>query len=311
MESHPENADMESCPFCGGRNIRGSDFCFHCKKDLLKKRKSLSARRPVLLGVIGLLLAAGIVLLWRTGSESKLVGKVNGEEISREEFSKRVDRLRRSYETRQGQGFFEGEVGKENLNRLKSEILDEMVTEKILLQEARKAGYTSAPEDEIEKYLDGIRKQKGLSDADLEKMTGGSVDDLKEELRRGWIISQFVEKAVIKDDPAKGEFLFGQWFVKVKAKAQIETYEKLEPVYAAKASCCKSGCGGGGKARSLDPGLEQEARSRGLEYYEKKTQKKGAEAKVTDFGCHIQVDIIEGGKVVLSLTYRGGEVQEI
>jgi hypothetical protein len=48
-----------------------------------------------------------------------------------------------------------------------------------------------------------------------------------------------------------------------------------------------------------------------LEYYERKTQKKGAEAKVTDFGCHIQVDIIEGGKVILSLTYNGREVQEI
>jgi len=310
MESHPENVDMESCSFCGEGNLKGSHFCVHCRKDLLKEKKSISARRPVLLGVIGLLLAAGIVLLWRTGSESKLVGKVNGEEISREEFSKRVDRFKRSYEARQGQGLFEGEGGKESLNRLKSKILDEMVTEKILLQEARKAGYTSVPEDEIEKYLDGIKMQKGLSDADLEKMTGGSIEDLKEELRRGWIISQFVENTVIKDDPAKGEFLFGQWFVKVKAESQIETYEKLEPVYAAKASCCKSGCGGG-KARSLDPGMEQEAKSKGLEYYERKTQKKGAEAKVSDFGCHIQVDIIEGGKVVLSLTYRGGEVQEI
>lgn len=69
--------------------------------------------------------------------------------------------------------------------------------------------------------------------------------------------------------------------------------------------------GGGGKARPLDPGMEREAKSKGLEYYERKTQKKGAEAKVTDFGCHIQVDIIEGGKVVLSLTYNGREVQEI
>ena len=311
MESHPENFDMESCPFCGEGNKRESHFCVHCGKGLLKNKKSISARRPILLGVIGLLLAGGIVLLWRTGSESKLVGKVNGEEISREEFSRKVDRLKRLYETRQGQDLFEGEGGKENLNRLKSEILDEIVTEKILLQEARKAGYTSAPEDEIEKYVDVIRKQKELSDADLEKMTGGSIEDLKEELRRGWMISQFVEKAVIKGDQAKGEFLFGQWLVKVKANAQIETYEKMEPVYAAKVSCCKSGCGGGGKARSLDPGMEQEARSKGLEYYERKTQKKGAEAKVTDFGCHIQVDIIEGGKVVLSLTYNGKEVQEI
>ena len=84
----------------------------------------------------------------------------------------------------------------------------------------------------------------------------------------------------------------------------------MEPVTTAKASCCRSGCGGG-RAQLLDPKIEKEAKAKGLEYYEKKTQKKGATAKVTNFGCHIQVDIIEDGKVVASLTYNNGEVQEI
>jgi hypothetical protein len=188
-------------------------------------------------------------------------------------------------------------------------MLDELVTEKILLQEAKSAGYTSAPEEEIAKHLEMIKKQSGLPEVDFVKRIG-PLEDLKEELRRRWIISQFIEKAVLKGDEGNGEALFGQWFVRTKAKAKIETYEKLEPVYTAKASCCKSGCGGG-RAQPLDPKIEQEARAKGLEYYEKKTQKKGADAKVTDFGCHIQVDIIEDGKVLLSLTYRQGEVQEI
>jgi hypothetical protein len=310
MGNHPENFDMQSCPFCGEGNKRESHFCVHCGKGLLKNKKFISARRPILLGMIGLLLAGGIILLWRTGSESKLVGKVNGEGVTREEFSKKVDRLKKFYETRYGQSRFQGETGKGDLNRLKTEILDEMITEKFLLQEARKAGFTSAPEEEIEKYVDAIKKQRGLSDADLQKMTGEGIEDLKEELRRGWIISQFIEKAVVKGDQTNGESLFGQWLVKAKASARIETYEKIEPAYTAKASCCKSGCGGG-RAQLLDPKMEQEAKAKALEYYERKTQKKGAEAKVTNFGCHIQVDIIEGGKVIVSLTYRQGEVQEI
>ena len=91
----------------------------------------------------------------------------------------------------------------------------------------------------------------------------------------------------------------------------IETYEKFESGSTAKAACCTSGCGGGGEAQSLDPKIEQEARAKGLEYYEQKTKKKGAEAKVTNFGCHVQVDIIEEGKVVISLTYSQGEIEEI
>ena len=51
----------------------------------------------------------------------------------------------------------------------------------------------------------------------------------------------------------------------------------------------------GGTAQPLEPDIEQDARAKALEYYEKKTQKKGAEVKVTNFGCHIQIDIIENG----------------
>ena len=66
--------------------------------------------------------------------------------------------------------FFRVKQGEENLNRLKTDIIDEMVDEKILLQEAKISGYTSAPEEEIEKQLEAIKKKNGLSDADITKM---------------------------------------------------------------------------------------------------------------------------------------------
>lgn len=309
MESHLENIDVMLCPSCNQRNEKRARFCIHCGNPLPRRRKVWTKKRHILFGGIGLILVGAIGYVLTGGIESKLVGRVNGEEMTRKEFSKRVDQAKRFYEYRYGQGLFEGEPGKENLYRLKADILDEMTTEKILLQEAKSAGYTSAPEEEITKHLEMIKKQSGLSEVDFIKRIG-PLEDLKEELRRRWIISQFIEKAVLKGDEANGELLLGQWLTKTKAKARIETYEKLEPVYTAKASCCSSGCGGG-RAQPLDPKIEQEAKAKGLEYYEKKTQKNGADAKVTNFGCHIQVDIIEDGKVALSLTYRDGDVQEI
>jgi len=311
MESHSENIDMPLCPFCSEGNEKKARFCVHCGNPLPKKRKIRFTNRYILFGVlIGLILAGGIWYFLTGGLESKLVGKVNGEGITRKEFSKRLERGKKFYEVRYGQNLFQGEEGKENLNRLKSEILDEMTTKKILLQEAKGAGYASAPEEEIEKQVEAVKKKYGLSDADLKQKMGGSIEDLKEELRKGWVISQFLEKAVLKGDQQNGELVFAQWFAKAKAKAQIENYEKLAPVLTAKASCCRSGCGGG-RAQPLDPKTEQEAKTKALEYYEKKTQKKGAGARVTNFGCHIQVDIIEDGKVVVSLTYNQGQVQEI
>ena len=312
MEGYSET-DRGSCPFCGEGNEKGSRFCIHCGRSFPGNKKIRSASWYILVG-IGLVLAGTVTFFWIHNLESKEVGKVNGERISREEFSKRIDRAKQFYAYRYGQDIFQGEAGRGNLNRLKTETLDEMVNEKILLQEAKAAGYGAAPEEEIEKQLEAIKKKNGLSDADLAKIFGGSIEDFKADLRKGWVISQFVEKVVLKGDQANGNQLFSQWFTQAKAKSKIETYEKLEPVSTAKASCCGSGdggCGGSGRAQSLDPKTEQEARAKGLEYYEKNTQKKGASAKVTDFGCHIQVDIIEGGKVVVSLTYRQGEVQEI
>jgi D-Tyr-tRNAtyr deacylase len=243
-------------------------------------------------------------------AESNLIGKVNGEGITRKEFSKRLERMKRFYELRHGENLFQGEEGKENLNRIKTDLLDEMTMEKILLQEAKSAGYSFPPEQEIVKQVQAIKEKYGLSDGDLEQKMGLNIEELKKELRKGMMISQFLEKAVLKGNQQNGELIIAQWLTKAKTNAKIETYEKLQPVSTAKPSCCASGCGGG-RSQSLDPKIEKDAKAKGLEYYEKKTQKKGASAKVTDFGCHIQVDIIEDGKVVVSLTYKQGEVQEI
>ena len=305
-----ENSNTAICPSCNGDNEKEARFCVHCGNPFRKKRRFPFRNRYILLGTIGLIFAGAILSFSIGGLKSNFVGRVNGEGITRKEFSKRLERAKKFYELRYGQNLFQGEEGKGNLNRLKIDILDEITTEKILLQEAKSAGYSSAPEEEIQKEVGAIRNKYGLSDDDLKQKMGVSIEDLKEELRKGWVISQFLEKTVLKGGQQNGEVLFAQWFTKAKAKAKIETYEKTEPVLTAKASCCRSGCGGG-RAQPLDPKIEADAKTKGLEYYEKKTQKKGASASVTNFGCHIQVDIIEDGKVVVSLTYNGENVQEI
>jgi SurA-like protein len=312
MESHSGKIHTTiSCPSCNGGNDKKTRFCVHCGHPLLEKRRIRFASRSILVAVIGLILAGAVLYFLKGGPDSKLVGKVNGEGITREEFSRRLERVKRFYELRYGQNLFQGEEGKENLNRIKADLLDEMTTEKILVQEANSAGYTSAPDEEIVKQVEAIKKKYGLSEEDLKQKMGLNIEELKEELRKGWMISQFVEKTVLKEEQQNGQLIFAQWLTKAKTNAKIETYEKLQPVSTAKASCCSSGCGGGGRTRPLDPKIEKEAKEKGLEYYEKKTQKKGASARVTNFGCHIQVDIIEDGKVVVSLTYNQGQVQEI
>lgn len=315
MEELSKQSDQIQCPFCAHGNEAENLFCIHCgKRVAVKKNNKVSKRQCVLFGGVVLVLAITVGFCITGFSESPSVGKVNDEAIPREEFSKKVDRMKKLYEGRYGENLFQGEAGKNNLNRLKAQILDELVTERILLHEARKAGYTSAPREQIERELEEIKKKNGISDGQIETMMGGTIDDFKSQLGKEWVISEFVEKTVLKGKREDGNAIFSQWFAKAKKDAKVEILEKLDPVPAATPSCCSTGsggCAGGGKAQPLDPKIEQEARTKGLEYYEKKTKKKGADARVTNFGCHIQVDVMEGEKVVISLTYRQGEVEEI
>lgn len=297
------------CPSCSENNEEGSRHCAHCGYVFPRKKRISPLRTFMFLGAAAILLSGGVWFLSKSNAESTLVGKVNGEGITRKEFNARVERIKKFYES---QGLFEGQNGDETLTRIKDEILDEMIMEKVLLQQAKGSGFAVAPENEVARQLDEIKKMSGLTEPELEKRIGVKIEELKLELSDRWAVSQYIEKEVLKDNPQNREIFLQEWLAGAVQKASVEKFEKPKPFSTAKASCCApgGGCGGGKVAKAPDSDVEKDAREKGLEYYEKKTQKKGAEARVTDFGCHIQVDIVENGKVVLSLTYNQGVIQE-
>ena len=79
------------------------------RKSTPEERKDLvSGIDTSVFGAIRLILAGAIGFFWMGGLESKLVGKVNGEGITRKEFSKRLERAKKFYESRYGQNLFRG-----------------------------------------------------------------------------------------------------------------------------------------------------------------------------------------------------------
>ncbi|MBS3917924.1 MAG: SurA N-terminal domain-containing protein [Deltaproteobacteria bacterium] len=299
------------CPNCGEGNDRQNAYCVRCGRSLQKGRRR--GKTWIVLFVLIGLAHIGVAGYFITGGfKSKLVGRVNGEEITRKEFSNRLDRAKKLYEFRFGKDFFKGTAGEENFIRLKAQLLEEVVMEKLLLQEAKSGGYANVPEKEIDEQIEAIKKNHGLSEADFKNKLGVGLLEFKEELKKDWLISQFVEKAVLKGSQDNREQLFQEWLTAAKSRGKVETYEKFDAPPPIQSVCCKGGgCAGGEKVRSLDPKVEKEARAKALQYYEAQKGKNGASARVINFGCHIQVDIIEEGKVVLSLTFDRGEVKEI
>ncbi|MCX5886372.1 MAG: hypothetical protein NT096_10770 [Proteobacteria bacterium] len=63
---------------------------------------------------------------------------------------------------------------------------------------------------------------------------------------------------------------------------------------------------------ALSQEIEKDAREKALKLYQDTYGKKDSLiAKVTDYGCHIQVDVYDGDKVVKSYTYQQGNVFEM
>jgi hypothetical protein len=60
----------------------------------------------------------------------------------------------------------------------------------------------------------------------------------------------------------------------------------------------------------LTPEVERSIADAGLAYWREKLGGGEAGVRVTDFGCHVQVDIIRDGKAVKSLQYQNGKITE-
>lgn len=104
---------------------------------------------------------------------------------------------------------------------------------------------------------------------------------------------------------------------------QRNNYVSYEQYYAqqvaANGAPSGGGCGTGGGAggccggsgSSSGPVDTAQITTDGLAYYVAQTGDKQVEAEVTDYGCHIQCDIVKDGEIIKSYTYRDGQFIEM
>lgn len=95
-----------------------------------------------------LLFLTALAILITAGCGGSVVATVNGEKITGAELSQKLNEVKANYE-KQGLDF-SGDNGKNLLSSLEKEVLDQMINNKLLLQEAKKIG-TLTPEQIREK----------------------------------------------------------------------------------------------------------------------------------------------------------------
>lgn len=90
------------------------------------------------------------------GCGSNAVATVNGEDITREQFERRLEKMKTVY--KQNGAEFESEQGKAMLKAIQKQVLDGMIEELVLLQEAKKQGVMPSDADVKKRVEETIKK---------------------------------------------------------------------------------------------------------------------------------------------------------
>jgi hypothetical protein len=323
------------CGRCGKENAdEGELYCPGCRSNIRGK----SRKRLWYYGVAAVILifAGGAYLFgetnaWEFSWDSLLrrpVAVINGEPIARSEARERFRVTRLMIEKEHGKELFTGERGRAYLRDLERDILERMIAERLVAQEARRMNVKIADEKILQEMQNIGREIYG----NWENFQASLKEDgISEEYLSAHVRNLLLRREVIKAKAPVGldpDEVFGAWLTQDRRVAKI-TFSRNVGLSQASAqgqgSCCGSGgsvgaggCAGRGGAGCgtkqsgpLDPRLKTEASAAALDAYRKTNpSEKEVITQVTDYGCHLQVDIKKGDRIVKSYAYQDGQAFE-
>jgi hypothetical protein len=246
---------------------------------------------------------------------------INGEKISCSDLKARLKIFQRILERQYGNDLFTGDRGRALFVNLKNKVLNDMLEEKLVSQEARKLG-KQVTDEQVKQKMNQITKEIFGTWENFQtrlQEEGMSQEDLQKNIRYLLLLEALKEaKAPEGGNP---DVSFNAWLIQARQKAEVTVYNSENLPGSAPSlagGCCSltgssGGCGGqSATPRPIDPKIASEAQKAALEAFQQSNPaEKNVAAKVTDYGCHIQVDIQKEGRVVKSYTYQEGKIFEI
>ena len=330
-----------NCGKCNSANDADAVFCEQCG-NTLGTTVPVKGRQPyfyALLLVPFLLLAAGIGY-YKFVLPSGIAAEVNGEVIT-------VTELEAAVRTNGNTAGLSAEMQ----GQLRYATLSELITERIAMQEARKVDVRVSAQEvdaatEQMRAASGLDEQAFKARVNERY---GSVDAFRMGLERRLSIRKFIDQKVTAGaaDPAEANMRLSQWLRSATEKAAVRVALNEELPASRGCGCCnkgsatqgngpangpaKPGCdpakraaqqgcpqgkgcnpqAGPAAAGQKDSANAEKARAAALDYWKKQNGSGPVEMKVTDFGCHVQVDILANNKIAKSLRYQNGAITEM
>jgi hypothetical protein len=302
------DADARFCSECGG------------PIDAALLRQSGKGRKVYLYALLFLpvlALAAGIGY-YKYVLPGGAAAIVNGEQIMLSEIDTAVSELT-------------GESGAAD-PKLRYQILNGLITERMVLQQARKTGL-SISREQVNAAVDEARRASGISGAAFDRDAEtryGSMRNFEAVLARRLLVNKFLaEKVIPRDvDARTAGLVMNRWLQDLSGKADVRITLAEQLSGAGGCGCCNkrpeaSGSASGSGSASLvtkaeasssapatGSSEEDRASAAALKYWQEKHGDEKVTTRVKNFGCHVEVDIVKDDKTVGSLRYQRGRISE-
>ncbi len=301
-----------NCPECKAPNDEDALFCTACGKSLDEAQPKAVAkqRRVYLIALlfIPVVIIAGAIGYYKFYLPNGVAAVVNGEEIKLSELDAAIARMRGA--------------GDAPATGLRYQALDQLISERLVLQEARKAGI-EVSQEALVKAAAEAQAASGLTEAAFSQAVSaryGSMSGFENELMRCIMINRLITEKIVPPgtDPRAAAHVVNQWLQNLSARATVRI-ALAEQLAGPGCSCCNNrdeaglkkgvpGCAAARAGAESTASKEQAAVNAALRYWHEKHGPDTVTAQPTDYGCHVQVDIIKDNKIIGSLRFQGGSI---
>ena len=300
------------CPQCNASQDPDARFCTQCGAPVASPRKSRSAYGYALL-LLPVIVLASAIGYYKFFLPQGIAAVVNGEEITIAELDQELAGMGNSPEAADP--------------RARYQALNALITERVILQEARKAG-AEVSREELAAAVADLRSRSGLDAERFNQQVEsgyGSMRRFKEAVKSRMIINRFITTQVVPRgaDQQTASYARDQWVRKTMDAAVVRVTlaehwpgggcgcaERSGAATPEQGGCRMAKGAAASPVQTPDASTKEKAAEAGLAYWREKHGNDVVAATVTDFGCHVQIDIVKDNKIIASLRYQGGSISE-
>jgi predicted nucleic acid-binding Zn ribbon protein len=302
------------CCNCSASNDADAVYCIQCGKLTGEEEKTTRRQRKIILGVLLLLIVMGIAAAagyYKFILPDGVAAVVNGEVIRLSELNaevSRIDGALREDGTARTEGDAAGSGGR------RYQVLNRMITDRLALQEARKAGLEVSAGRAFRGACSSRPQYEKKRFNELVSAQDGSLQAFEQRLSQDLLINKFITKRVVPAgaDPGTARAAVDRWLQDLSRTAAVRI-ALAEQWSAAGCSCCNGGAANqaGRQATAVaSPNGSRSAADAALGYWRERHGGGPYTTRVTDLGCHMQIDIMQGNTVVGSLRYQDGVISK-